>query len=165
MRPDKDNASQASAPPPNVSSSPSPVSPPYYSKNINPKIAIAIILFVALIDLVLMLILGRQLQAPPTTGIVMQQELFTLSLENPKDGDLIASNKLTSRGKTLPNTTVALFTESDQELVESNSLGVFEGELTLQAGINSLIVTAYGEDGDEKSLELDIVYDEEAVKL
>lgn len=86
-------------------------------------------------------------------------QLF-LNLESPAQDTLVTDNKVIVKGKTLPNTLVMFFTEADQNSVESDAGGQFEGELTLENGINTLTVTAYGENGDEKQLAYNLVYDQ-----
>lgn len=84
---------------------------------------------------------------------------LTISLDNVKDGMVVEGDIITVSGRTSPNTVVAIYSETDQNLRESDSRGNFEGKLKLEPGINSLTITAFGENGDEKSLSLDVVND------
>ncbi len=86
-------------------------------------------------------------------------EDLTLTLSSPDQGALAVNNEMLVKGKTLPNTVVVLFTDGDQETVESNAMGEFESTLLLEPGINTLSVTAYAQDGQEKNVTLDVVYD------
>lgn len=86
---------------------------------------------------------------------------LTLELISPADGELSVNREILVTGKTLANTTVVIFTENDETSVESDQSGSFEGTIALADGINSLIVTAYGEAGEEKTVTLDLVYDSE----
>lgn len=98
--------------------------------------------------------------APATQEEVVKVPL-TLQVESPSDGMQIENNILVVNGKTSPNTTVAVFTDSDEKMVESNADGSFEATLMLRNGINTVTVTAFGEDGEEKSAIFDVIYDEE----
>lgn len=95
-----------------------------------------------------------QLPTLPTSRIPL-----TLVLESPVDGTLISDNQVVVKGKTIPGTTVTFYTDTDENSVEADAVGNFEGSLGLVKGINTLTVTAFGET-DEKSVTVDIVNDE-----
>jgi len=99
--------------------------------------------------------------SPLSTGAPSQaaKQDLTLSLTSPDQGALAVNNEMLIKGKTLPNTLVVLFTDGDEETVESNAMGEFESTLLLEPGINTLSVTAFSEDGQEKNVTLDVVYD------
>lgn len=82
-----------------------------------------------------------------------------LELLSPADGDLAVNKEILVKGKTAPNLSVALYTDSDQALVQSDREGNFESTILLADGLNTLMVTAYTESGEETSLSIDIVYD------
>ena len=120
-------------------------------------------LFVLTIGLVGLAFCKYKIPSSSTTFTPLEtvKQPFTLSLESPVDGALILGNKLLVKGKTLPNTTVVFFTETDANSVESDENGQFEGVLILENGINTLTVNAFSEEGEEKEISLNIVYDEE----
>jgi hypothetical protein len=97
-------------------------------------------------------------QATPTPTIVQP---LTLELESPTDGTIVEGSTLTVTGKTLPNTTVVFYTETAEGSAQSDASGNFSGTITLTNGINSLVVTAFGEDGEEKTVSVDVVFDED----
>ncbi|MDP3998732.1 MAG: hypothetical protein Q8P89_03915 [bacterium] len=96
-------------------------------------------------------------QAPKSTAL-------DLLIESPSDETLAEDSQIVVKGKTQPNTVVAFFTEVDQNSVESDSQGKFEGTIGLAEGINTLNITAFGEDGVEKNTALNIVYDTESAE-
>ncbi len=100
--------------------------------------------------------------APPFSKTTEVASLFTFSIESPQDGTLLNDNVLTVRGKTFPNTLVMIYSETDQNSLEASTTGSFEGTVTLSPGINTITVTAFAENGEEKSKTLEIVYDDEA---
>ena len=84
---------------------------------------------------------------------------LTLNLESPADETIVVSDRITVKGKTLPKTTVVFYTDSDANSIESDASGYFEGTINLSSGINTLTVEAFADNGEEKSISLDIVYD------
>lgn len=95
-----------------------------------------------------------------TQRINVPAPLF-LTLESPSDETLVENNTLVVKGKTLPNTTVVFYTEENDGSAESNASGEFEGTIPLVSGINTLTVAAFGENGEEESMTVDVVYDQE----
>ncbi|OGD54544.1 hypothetical protein A3J78_02180 [Candidatus Beckwithbacteria bacterium RBG_13_35_6] len=85
---------------------------------------------------------------------------LTLGLQTPYDGLILNSNVLTVKGTTLPNSVVVFYTETDENSVESDANGNFAGTINLQGGINTLVVTAFSEIGEEKTQVVDVVYEE-----
>lgn len=104
----------------------------------------------------------QEAPAPSTSSLPPVKPAFTLTLESPSDGEVITDNQITIRGKTSPNTPVVFYTEESENSVESDAKGQFEGTVSLQSGLNTLTVTAFSQDGEEKSTTLDLVYDDEA---
>lgn len=101
---------------------------------------------------------------PPPTFESLTVPL-SLILESPSDGMFVSDNKLLVKGKTSPNIPVVFYTETDQGSAESDKTGNFEGSIILGDGINSLTVDAYGNDGEEKSLTVDVVYDSSEISM
>lgn len=94
----------------------------------------------------------------PTTAV---QAPLTLDLESPTEGSLITNNKVLVKGKTLPGAIVTVFSDNQDTSLETDSTGNFIGEITLNNGINTLTITAFGDNGQEKSLEVNLVNDSE----
>jgi hypothetical protein len=84
-----------------------------------------------------------------------------LTLNSPTADTQATNDKVVVKGKTLPNTTVVLFNETDEATLDSNAKGEFEGTLLLSEGENNLIITAFAENGEEKTLNLTVDYDGE----
>ena len=85
-----------------------------------------------------------------------------LALLTPTDGQVATNGEIVISGKTLPKSTVLFFTETHDSSTEADARGDFSGTIQLGNGINTLTVTAFSENGEEKSVALDIVYDETA---
>jgi hypothetical protein len=88
---------------------------------------------------------------------------LTLSLTSPTI-DTIAENKMLKvSGTTLPNIPVVIMTEDFDSSVVSDDTGNFETEVELTGGVNTLVVTAMAENGEEKSETQEVVFDDELV--
>ena len=98
--------------------------------------------------------LSDALPSPTST-----EKAFTLSLISPQEGDLIVDNQVTVSGQTGADATVLIYTDTSETSIESDALGNFSTNLELESGINSLTVTEVSEDGEEKSLTVNIVND------
>lgn len=96
---------------------------------------------------------------------VLKNRQLTLNLESPSDGTLAVNNRILVKGTTSPNTTVVFYNDIDQSSVESDANGRFEGNLALAEGINSLVVTAFAENGEEKSVTVEIVNDPQSTNI
>lgn len=84
---------------------------------------------------------------------------LNLALASPLENSVITDSEITIRGTTLPNTPVLIYTENADNSVESDGKGNFEGKINLSEGINTLTVTAFGGNGEEKTLAYNLVYD------
>lgn len=86
---------------------------------------------------------------------------LTLTLDSPNQYSKALDDEIYVRGKTLPNITVVLFNESDEEILQSDAMGNFEGKLLLGKGENQLTITAFSDTGEERSLSLEVLYNPE----
>ncbi len=75
-----------------------------------------------------------------------------LSLESPKEKTRVLGDKITVSGKTLPFLAVVFYTENGQGSAESDAKGQFEDVLTLGKDPNNLTVTAFSDQGEEKTV-------------
>jgi hypothetical protein len=96
---------------------------------------------------------------PPITVKIMPTsvppQLF-LTLVNPQNGDGVVDGEILVSGKTLPGATVAIFTGSDQVIVDTDATGVFNQTVVLDPDISTLTVTAFSDDGQEQMKSVDI---------
>jgi hypothetical protein len=160
-------------PPPPVQSTPPPSAPPVpevVAKH-NPSLLIGVLVVLLLVGLGVggLFLYSRKSSTPaPAPAPIVADAQPTavptvtnlpLVVTSPAEGELAVSQKISVKGKTSPNITVAIFTDSDQTSVQSSSTGDFEAMVTLQTGINSLTVTVFDDNGQEKSVSMDVVYD------
>lgn len=124
---------------------------------------IIVLLFIAVVG-ILGFVLVKKNEIPPVTQPVSieKESLLPLSLESPKEGDLAVNDEILVKGKTDPNTTVIVFTDNDETSMESDAAGNFESTITLSGGVNTLRVSAFSDNGKEKTLSITIARDEKS---
>jgi hypothetical protein len=79
-------------------------------------------------------------------------------LDSPTASTSVVDDTILVKGQTLPNTTVTIYNDTDDAMIQSDSSGNFEGKLVLGPGENNLTITAFGDAGEEKSLNLKMTY-------
>lgn len=134
------------------------------SSSTRSKTGLLLIIFIIIGGLLGIFLVISQSTKPESTQTLTKKEqtqtpLF-LNIESPTDSTLVTDATVVVKGKTLPNTVVSFFTEKDENSTESDPAGNFEGTIKVENGINTLTIVAYGKDGEEKSVTMDVVYDE-----
>ncbi len=87
---------------------------------------------------------------------------LSLSVNSPADGTLTGDKSVTVTGRTSADTVVAIFTDENEFSVQSGIDGTFSQKIDLVEGINTITVTAFGENDEEKSVTLDVVYNKDS---
>jgi len=87
-------------------------------------------------------------------------EAMFLEVTSPADGLITGIGDLVVSGRTLPGVPVLFFTENSENSVDSGPDGTFSAPLQVQPGMNTLTVTAVGEDGTEATRFLDVAMDD-----
>lgn len=114
-----------------------------------------LLLFIVALAVIAVLYYGKsQISIPSPTP----ESQLTLTLESPNEKTLVADDQVLVKGKTLPNTTVVLYNETDELVLESDTEGFFQTLLQVGKGGNLLTVTAFGDDGSEKTLNVELAY-------
>lgn len=85
-----------------------------------------------------------------------------LSISEPTQGQVLTEGVVKVTGVTSPGATVVFYNEEFENSLEAGSDGNFSGDISLSEGINTLVITSFGKDGQEKTQTLDLVYDSEA---
>ena len=159
---DEVSVSPQPLPPPPAPDIPPQVTPP--KRNILPYVVLGLIL-VTLVGLGAVLWIRKSAQ-PPATSQLAQVVSHTpaplplfLELTSPKSDELAVGEEIIVSGRTLPNITVLIYTDTDQTSLESDANGQFESTVSLDEGSNTLTVTAFADNGDEFSESIDVVYD------
>ena len=76
---------------------------------------------------------------------------FFLNIYSPSNEINAVNGEVLISGKTLPNTTVLIYSDSDEASLESDADGKFEGTLLVNETGGLIKVTAFGDNGEEKS--------------
>lgn len=98
---------------------------------------------------------------PQQIRLVQAPESLFLTLESPTASSQVVDDTVLVKGKTLPNTPVVMFNEVDDLNIQSDSNGNFQGRLTLGQGENDLTISAFGDDGSEKTLTVKISFNQQ----
>jgi len=67
---------------------------------------------------------------------------LTLSISSPQDGIVVSEPDIKVAGATLPNALVIILTDNEEFIVEADDNGVFQQEITLVKGANTIEITA-----------------------
>ncbi len=102
------------------------------------------------------------IQLPKPSPAPVSPQLF-LDIAGPQDMSVVDSGQLVVTGNTAPDTPVAMYTDTSDAAVISDSAGKFTAALTLTGGLNTLIVTAMGSDGRETTLTRVIAYNSQVL--
>ncbi|MBI4067551.1 hypothetical protein HY407_04155 [Candidatus Gottesmanbacteria bacterium] len=130
--------------------------PPIALKHRNPIIYLLVILVLFVFAYLVLSKLLYPNQTNQPSNITPQTQSIYLEINSPKEGEVALDGEILVSGKTLPNSTVIIFTDTDETSVESNGDGTFESTIVLTKGNNVLKVTAYGLDGQETSKMLQV---------
>ncbi|MCJ7740054.1 hypothetical protein MUP32_01905 [Candidatus Microgenomates bacterium] len=95
-------------------------------------------------------------QTIPTPIKKSESGKMFLTVSNPNQNSLIIDNETLVKGKTLPGSTVMIYTSIDDETAESDSEGNFETTISLAEGEEVLSITAVSQVGEEKTLDFEL---------
>lgn len=102
------------------------------------------------------------LQAGPVTTL---PKSLRIDLDQPDDNLLIFSSSLLVSGTTLPTLPVLISTEEKDKIIISGENGFFSTVITLDEGVNNLIVVVFDTSGETKQIERTIYYSKEKISL
>lgn len=86
---------------------------------------------------------------------------FTLTLTQPEDEAILATASTQVLGKTVGGATVVISGPLGDEVVEATADGTFSTTVSLEEGVNEIVVTAYGKGGEEKIETRTVTYTKE----
>ncbi len=84
-----------------------------------------------------------------------------LTVDSPKNEDVLDRKTITISGKTLPGSTVIISTESDDQVVKPTATGTYSVTATIDNGVNLISVTSIFPDGTEKKVLRNVSYTSE----
>lgn len=103
---------------------------------------------------------GPKYQDPVTTAPIS----LYLELTSPDDDSYSTSNTIVVSGKTIPEATVAMISQSDNEVLSANEIGEFSKVFPLDKGLNLITVTSYDNKGNAKSVTIHVYYSSEEIE-
>lgn len=85
-----------------------------------------------------------------------------LSLDEPKDENVYATRVIKVSGKTNPDATIVVLTDTDQDVLTPAKDGSFSTTVTIDTGENTIQVTAVGKNGDSNTINRTVTYSTES---
>ena len=81
-----------------------------------------------------------------------------LKINSPQNNDIISTSKMTIKGQSSPNSLIIITTPLKNYHLSADVQGLFSQEISLEAGFNSLSISAIDENDQENHLELSVTY-------
>lgn len=97
----------------------------------------------------------------PTVTPTPSQDLI---INTPENHTVTFEDQITINGKTLPNTNLAIITEDEDDLIQSDKQGLFSTTVDLTEGENKIIITAIISDENQPSKELLVIYTQDKIE-
>lgn len=85
-------------------------------------------------------------------------ESLFLTLDSPKDEEVVSTKTLKISGKTTPDAIVVINTETNDEVVKPTTNGTFTLTQTLSNDVNLIQVTAIFPNGEEQKIQRTVTY-------
>ncbi|MBI2074577.1 MAG: hypothetical protein HYT83_01925 [Candidatus Levybacteria bacterium] len=85
-----------------------------------------------------------------------------LSVENPKNEDVVDTKTITVNGKTTSDAVIILSTISDDQVFTPTKIGSFSTTTTLNDGANLITITAIAPNGEEVKITKTVTYSTES---
>ena len=83
---------------------------------------------------------------------------FEIALAKPNQKDVITESPALVSGVTSPLTWVSISGEDEDYIIESDETGKFEQDVELQGGVNQIVITAFGKEGEKVEENLLVVF-------
>lgn len=84
-----------------------------------------------------------------------------VTVDTPKDEAVVDRKTITVSGKTLPNSTLIVSTEGEDQVVKPTATGTYSVTVTIDDGVNLLSITSIFPDGNEKTIKRTVSYSSE----
>ena len=118
-------------------------------------ISIAAVLFIAILLIGYFVFINKP---DKQTQIPIQLPNAILVLDEPQDQQATTSSEIVISGKTNPNSQVVAYTDTSEEIFESDENGKFSGVFVLEEGPNEITITAFGNKEEEVTETRSVVY-------
>ncbi len=97
------------------------------------------------------IVAGSPTPTPITTSVY-------LNVDNPTDESVVGNKTITVSGKTTPDATIVIITNSDQKVIAPSEVGDFPTRIAITDGTNLIRITAFGSDGQSTTIQRTITY-------
>ena len=87
---------------------------------------------------------------------------FFLNIDTPKDESVTNNKTVTVSGKTIPDATIIISTNSDDQVIPPSSQGDFSTTATIDTGENMITLTAIAPNGEEVKKTITVTYSTES---
>ena len=137
-----------------------PINPKNLITSFFNKYKLSIIIIIAALIVGILLIIYLIFIYKPKTQVQTPTQLpkAEFILDEPKDQQAITSAQITISGRTNPNSQVVAYTDTNEEIFESDENGNFSGVLLLEEGPSEITFTAFGNNEEEVSETRSVVY-------
>jgi len=98
--------------------------------------------------------------APSPTATPITTSVY-LNVDSPADESIVNNKTVSVSGKTTPEATIVIMTNSDQKVIEPSGQGDFSTTITITDGANLIRVIAFGSDGQSTIVQKTITYSTE----
>ena len=95
--------------------------------------------------------------------VTLEPISFNLDVTNPDDQSLLFNSRLLISGQTASNATVIINGDGNISEVDADKNGNFSQDLTLDEGLNQITVTAFNDEGNQKSITRQVYYSKEQI--
>ena len=118
-------------------------------------ILVAFVLFIAILLIIYFVFIGKPKEQ---TQLPIQLPKAVLIINEPQDEQAYTSAEITISGKTNPNSQVVVYTDSNEDIFESDQEGNFSGVFILEEGPSEITITAFGNKEEEVTETRVVVY-------
>lgn len=94
-------------------------------------------------------------QTTPTPSITPSNQNLTVS--SPTNNSVVSIPSVKIVGRTYPNSSVAIYNDIDEQLIQSGPDGAFNADLNLQGGENLITITSQSE-SQTANLKITVIY-------
>lgn len=85
-----------------------------------------------------------------------------LTVDEPRDENVYDSRVIKISGKTDPNATIVVLTDTDEDILTPTTTGDFSTTVTINAGENVIQITAINKNGDTNTINRTVTYSTES---
>jgi hypothetical protein len=120
-----------------------------------PVLIIALVLIAALGGLAYFFVFKNKAEDNEIVKLPAPKEFF-LTVDNLEEEIIAIDGEVIVKGNTLPNSTVAIYSDVDETIVESDEDGFFQDTLVVGETGGLIRVTAFDESGEEKEITFEV---------